>query len=146
MTMSRELTGCDARQFSDQMICGRCGLQWDTNDPDPPACIPRGKPIMEPTKPETRTVYIVHPGVINARDGDTHFISGRELIELYRLRDHMQRNDTVLISDGNGRPKGVGRNERAVHLYPMSSGNYEIPGLNDPLAEARKILGDDDEK
>ena len=32
--------GCSARQHSDQMCCGRCGLAWDMNDPDPPACTP----------------------------------------------------------------------------------------------------------
>lgn len=29
---------CEARQYSDQMLCDRCGLQWDVNDPDPPCC------------------------------------------------------------------------------------------------------------
>lgn len=29
---------CQARQFGDQMSCGACGITWDTNDPDPPAC------------------------------------------------------------------------------------------------------------
>ncbi len=29
---------CHARQHSDQMLCGRCGLAWDVNDPEPPAC------------------------------------------------------------------------------------------------------------
>lgn len=29
---------CQARQYSDQMICGACGLQWDVNDFDPPDC------------------------------------------------------------------------------------------------------------
>jgi len=28
---------CRAYQASDQMICP-CGMQWDINDPDPPAC------------------------------------------------------------------------------------------------------------
>lgn len=28
---------CGARQYSDQMLC-ECGLAWDTNDPEPPAC------------------------------------------------------------------------------------------------------------
>lgn len=37
---------CQARQFSDQMICGRCALSWDTNDPDPPAC-PEHQPKRE---------------------------------------------------------------------------------------------------
>lgn len=29
---------CAAIQHSDQMQCGRCGLAWDVNDEDPPAC------------------------------------------------------------------------------------------------------------
>lgn len=35
---------CKARQYSDQMQCGLCGLAWDVNDPEPPEC-----------KPDTRT-------------------------------------------------------------------------------------------
>ena len=31
--------GCTARQYSDQMQCGQCGLCWDVNDPGPPACV-----------------------------------------------------------------------------------------------------------
>lgn len=29
---------CQARQYGDQMICAACGLNWDTNDPEPPQC------------------------------------------------------------------------------------------------------------
>ena len=29
---------CHARQYSDQMVCAPCGLIWDANDPEPPAC------------------------------------------------------------------------------------------------------------
>lgn len=29
---------CKAVQYSDQKYCDRCGLCWDTNDPDPPKC------------------------------------------------------------------------------------------------------------
>lgn len=29
---------CKARQYSDQMNCKDCGLVWDVNDPEPPAC------------------------------------------------------------------------------------------------------------
>lgn len=32
------MTTCDARQHSDQMVCGRCGTAWDVNDPEPPQC------------------------------------------------------------------------------------------------------------
>ena len=28
-----------ARRYGDQMICDRCGLSWDINDPDPPKCL-----------------------------------------------------------------------------------------------------------
>lgn len=40
---------CQAKQYSDQMICSRCGLQWDVNDPDPPLC-QKDKPAASPTK------------------------------------------------------------------------------------------------
>lgn len=30
--------GCSALQMSDQMVCNKCGLRWDMNDPDPPTC------------------------------------------------------------------------------------------------------------
>jgi hypothetical protein len=29
---------CEARQYSDQMLCKRCDLGWDMNDPHPPSC------------------------------------------------------------------------------------------------------------
>ena len=29
---------CEARRYSDQMQCSRCGLAYDVNDPDPPEC------------------------------------------------------------------------------------------------------------
>lgn len=32
------MSGCNARQHSDQMICGPCALAWDVNDPEPPTC------------------------------------------------------------------------------------------------------------
>lgn len=33
-----EVNRCEARQCSDQMVCDRCDLGWDMNDPDPPEC------------------------------------------------------------------------------------------------------------
>lgn len=33
-----EVSRCKARQYSDQMMCGQCGLTWDMNDPEPPTC------------------------------------------------------------------------------------------------------------
>lgn len=29
---------CQARQYGDQMMCAACGLNWDTNDQEPPKC------------------------------------------------------------------------------------------------------------
>lgn len=29
---------CEAKQRSDQMVCDRCALAWDMNDPAPPVC------------------------------------------------------------------------------------------------------------
>lgn len=42
---------CEATRQNDQMCCGRCGLQWDLNDPTPPACgQSRTKPVIEKPK------------------------------------------------------------------------------------------------
>lgn len=29
---------CQARQYGSEMHCAKCGLVWDTNDPEPPEC------------------------------------------------------------------------------------------------------------
>lgn len=29
---------CEAQRMNEQMICGKCGLQWDIDDPEPPEC------------------------------------------------------------------------------------------------------------
>jgi len=34
----RKSTQCQSRQYGDQIICAACGLNWDVNDPEPPAC------------------------------------------------------------------------------------------------------------
>lgn len=38
--MSRVPHACQARQYGDQLMCAACGLNWDVNDPEPPACRP----------------------------------------------------------------------------------------------------------
>ncbi len=38
---------CKARQYSDQMQCGLCGLQWDVNDPDRPQCLPQQVKVVK---------------------------------------------------------------------------------------------------
>ena len=34
---------CSARRCNDQFVCGRCGLQWDTTDTEPPRCLSAGE-------------------------------------------------------------------------------------------------------
>ena len=36
--MNKTKQQCEARQYSDMMHCKKCGLAWDMNDPDEPAC------------------------------------------------------------------------------------------------------------
>lgn len=36
--MSKRPAECHARQFSDGMFCGVCGMTWDVNDTEPPPC------------------------------------------------------------------------------------------------------------
>lgn len=45
---------CKAQKYNDQMICGKCGLQWDVDDPDPPACKPtqNRKPLLQESSPQ----------------------------------------------------------------------------------------------
>jgi hypothetical protein len=35
---TQAVTKCEARQYSDQMNCTKCGLIWDMNDHEPPRC------------------------------------------------------------------------------------------------------------
>lgn len=44
------MSRCRARRESDQLVCCQCGLAWDVNDPDPPACRenPPGAPGKAP--------------------------------------------------------------------------------------------------
>ena len=46
----------NARQYSDQMVCSRCGLVWDVNDPEPPECVlPESHGVdAEPAHPPKR--------------------------------------------------------------------------------------------
>ena len=37
---------CRAKRYGDQMICGRCGVQWDVEDTDPPKCMREGDVVI----------------------------------------------------------------------------------------------------
>lgn len=55
---------CDARQYSDQMLCGRCGLGWDMNDPEPPEC-PRDRRAGVADRRAPRTLATVDQQIID---------------------------------------------------------------------------------
>lgn len=90
---------CQARQYSDQMLCAACGLAWDMNDPEPPEChknikraIARVAKIEEeaaPLKsfpvmlPDEVAVEMVKTYQANARDGLKGQIAGMQAA--YRL-------------------------------------------------------------
>lgn len=48
---------CAARRHCDQMQCGRCGLAWDVNDADAPACRPQPSYEHEQFKREYRKLF-----------------------------------------------------------------------------------------
>lgn len=54
---------CKAVQYSDQMVCHACGLYWDVNDPDPPAC-QRGKRKAAPITVEVKPPRLHFPEVL----------------------------------------------------------------------------------
>lgn len=37
---------CDAIRYGDTTMCGTCGTQWDTNDPEPPPCRKKAYPSL----------------------------------------------------------------------------------------------------
>lgn len=50
--------GCNALQYSDQMFCQTCGLTWDVNDPDEPACRPPVEPTVKPNVNTDRKSFV----------------------------------------------------------------------------------------
>lgn len=68
---------CAARQYSDQMHCGKCGLTWDMNDPEPPRCVTVADKELSKCYTALRsikrrvTAEVIEPlrGVLNYRGG-----------------------------------------------------------------------------
>lgn len=60
--------------------------------------------------------YAIHQGFVIARDGDEHFISARELAQLY----HVPNDDWVEWRHGMS-------DSGFIHLYPKASGDYTLP-------------------
>lgn len=69
--------------------------------------------------------YVLHPDHVIARDGDMHFISFKQLIQLYGLeRSDCYNNDT--LGDTS-----CMKLEECIHLYPREDGNYNLPEKQD---------------
>lgn len=65
--------------------------------------------------------YAVIPGMVqNAPDGEEHFVSGRELMQLYGV----DPDDCVVIPD----EKSWFGLEEYIVLRPKPGGGYELPG------------------
>jgi hypothetical protein len=48
------MTRCQARQYSDEMVCNACRLRWDTNDREPPPCGNSvSSPPLQPEQPKS---------------------------------------------------------------------------------------------
>lgn len=58
---------CEAVQHADSMLCKRCGLLWDTNDPSPPEC-PRIDLVDVSTGRVLRSDYPVGPPNVRVRE------------------------------------------------------------------------------
>lgn len=48
MPRPRPSADCRPYRMNDQMCCGRCGLQWDMSDPEPPKCEPAVRSAVGP--------------------------------------------------------------------------------------------------
>jgi hypothetical protein len=45
--VAEQVRVCEARQYSDAMVCVRCAMSWDVNDPEPPECAVTGGRAMQ---------------------------------------------------------------------------------------------------
>ena len=66
-------------------------------------------------------MYAIHPGfIISKNDGERHYISALELINLYKLK-----LGEYIIWDDNLPQTYLGKNlDDYFHLYPRFDGNY----------------------
>lgn len=68
--------------------------------------------------------YVIHPGYIFSRnDGEKHFVSGKQLIRLYKVHPTeciMYRYNPVVLQ------KLEELSEKVEHLYPRNDGKYSL--------------------
>ena len=69
-----------------------------------------------------KTMCVIHPGKVRAKDGDIHFITAEQLIRLYGVHPKM----CVIAREGWDRTYSPDFLEQFVHLYPREDGNYDL--------------------
>lgn len=98
--------GCKAVQYSDQYHCPQCGLTWDVNDPEPPACQPLSTSRPGYVDPATSRVAIEVARIYAYPNPDD--------ITTYRYRDALYDTDPWSI----------------VELDKMGDGSYAVESNN----------------
>lgn len=70
--------GCAARRYSDEMNCTACGLHWDVNDPNPPACRPEPAPRLRelPDELPPHIAVRMHARFIQSREAGRCNVAG----------------------------------------------------------------------
>jgi len=68
----------------------------------------------------TTKKYIVFPGEVKSIfDGEIHYISGHQLIRLYKLNP----KEVIIANEDRSNLVGINRKE-FIKLYPRRNGNY----------------------
>lgn len=82
--------------------------------------------------------YVLCPDfVISKTDGDRHFISARQLAELYRV----PMSECVIMPDmSDPRNRHWHKPQGAIELYPQYNGDYTLPP--NVKVRGRPLLGD----
>lgn len=60
------MTHCKAKQYGDTTICTHCAIEWDTNDPHPPACSGQGISSWDTASVRDWRAELIHPPAFDA--------------------------------------------------------------------------------
>lgn len=60
---------CRAKRYGDQMICGRCGVQWDVEDTDLPKCMRAGDVVIRDVRAKIQRIKQYE----NSNSGNSRF-------------------------------------------------------------------------
>lgn len=71
-------------------------------------------------------MYAIHPGEVRAKDGDIHFITAKQLMDLYEVSPNM----CCIVKDGWDRGYNPEFKYQFTHLYPRQDGNYKLPPIS----------------